>query len=97
MEDRRGVLKLSFLADDRRFAKTFDRRRCDAQRRYCHLPEQGAKFVADIDQHRKVLAIAPGIRVCDHRERRRLAGRRIDQPTHLALGRLDESEKLANV
>jgi hypothetical protein len=50
MEDRRGVLELSFLADDRRFAEAFDRRRRDPQRRHCHLPEQGTEFVTDIGQ-----------------------------------------------
>ena len=53
MKDRRGVLELSFLADDRRFAKAFDRRRRDPQRRHCHLPEQSAEFVTDIGQCRK--------------------------------------------
>ena len=73
MQDRRGVLELARLADDRRLAVALDRRRGHAERRDGLLAEHAAELLADLHQLLEIVGVAARERIGDHRKRHRLA------------------------
>src|ERR1700722_9897391 len=97
MQHRGGVLQFAVLADGRRLAVAFRGRSLDAERCDRARREQGAKFLADLDQRREVLDIAAGERVFDHGDRDRASRRRLYSAIHLDARLLDDSDELANL
>ena len=59
--------------------------------------EQLAQFLADLDQLEKILDIAAGERIFDHRDRSRPPRRRFDGAIHLDTGLFNESHELSNL
>ena len=91
------MLPFAVFADYSRLAVSFGLFGFDAKRLDAHPAEQFTQFGADIHQFRQVFFVAPREGVLDNRQRRRLAGRRIDLAADVLSGFLDDHGCFADI